>query len=173
MYKRIVVGSVAAWLLGAATATGASMLAVSLLGQGITGTSGILLTPAAVNRALASETARPAGPASRDQAGGPAPTPLATGRPGPAATVAAPPPAATVLTSSGGDVMASCLASGAYLDSWSPLSGYEVGDVTRGPARTARVAFTSPGGTVTMAVSCSAGVPSATTYSGGTGHGDD
>ena len=56
MHRRILFG-VAAWLLGAATATAGSLLAVSLLGQGITGSSGQLLTQDAVNRALASEAA--------------------------------------------------------------------------------------------------------------------
>jgi serine/threonine-protein kinase len=69
-----------------------------------------------------------------------------------------------VLTSRGGEVVASCLAAGAYLDSWSPASGWEVGDVRRGPAATARVSFESgPTTELTMVVSCSAGVPTATT----------
>ena len=57
MNRRILFG-VAAWLLGAATATAGSLLAVSLLGQGITGASGPLLTQDAVNRALASESSQ-------------------------------------------------------------------------------------------------------------------
>ena len=56
MHRRILFG-VAAWLLGAATATAGSLLAVSLLGQGITGGTGPLLSQVAVNRALASESA--------------------------------------------------------------------------------------------------------------------
>ena len=52
----------------------------------------------------------------------------------------------------------------AYLISWSPLQGYAVDDVIRGPAVTARVTFSptavSPTASdVTMLVSCSAGVP--------------
>jgi serine/threonine-protein kinase len=68
-----------------------------------------------------------------------------------------------VLTSRGGEVVASCLAAGAYLDSWSPSSGWEVGDVRRGPAATARVTFESGPSEISMVVSCSAGVPTATT----------
>jgi hypothetical protein len=69
-----------------------------------------------------------------------------------------------VLTSAGGEVVASCQPAGAYLISWSPLQGYEVDDVTRGPAVTARVTFSSVAVSstareVTMLVSCSAGVP--------------
>ena len=191
MHRRILFG-VAAWLLGAATATAGSLLAVSLLGQGITGAAGPLLTQDAVNRALASESSEPS--VTADPAGG-RPSPLASSPSGgPAATetsaAAAPPSqadesappspapsaanssalAGTLLTSRGGDVVASCLAGGAYLDSWSPSQGYEVGDVSRGPAGTARVTFESGGTAVTMAVSCSAGVPSATSY---THEGDD
>ena len=85
--------------------------------------------------------------------------------PGPPATTA--PVAAdggTVLTSAGGEVVASCQSAGAYLISWSPLQGYEVDGVIRGPAVTVRVTFSpttvSPTASdVTMVVSCSAGVP--------------
>ena len=51
---RILAG-VGAWLLGAGTATAGSLLAVSLLGQGIADSPGQQLTAAAVNRALARE----------------------------------------------------------------------------------------------------------------------
>jgi serine/threonine-protein kinase len=71
-----------------------------------------------------------------------------------------------VLTSPGGQVVASCLPAGAYLNSWSPMSGFEVSYVRRGPAATARVGFESNTETVTMVVSCSSGVPTATTSTG-------
>jgi serine/threonine-protein kinase len=188
VHTRILFG-VAAWVLGAGTATAGSLLAVSLLGQGITGGSGQLLTQDAVNRALASEAAEASPPAppsvtasatpSRARAAatpspvvatappGPAPatTPPATTAPAPSMTTVPPAPAGgTVLTSPGGEVVAACQAGGAYLVSWSPLQGYEIGDVARGPAATARVTFESAATRVTMAVSCSAGVPSATSY---------
>jgi hypothetical protein len=197
MHRRILFG-VVAWLLGAATATAACLLAVSLLGQGITGASGPLLSQDAVNRALASEAAEPAttapdGPAapSGDQPSGGQPSDgqpsdgqpssgdpsgLATQTPTQASTSSPAPsgldnpsqPVGTVLTSRGGDVVASCLPGGAYLDSWSPSQGYEVDSVFRGPSAAARVTFES-GSDVTMVVSCTAGVPSATTYSGEAG----
>jgi len=75
-----------------------------------------------------------------------------------------------VFTSKGGEVVANCQASGAYLLSWSPLQGYEVGYVVRGPATAARVTFESDNFRVTMVVTCSAGVPSATSS---TRSGDD
>jgi hypothetical protein len=177
VHRRILFG-VAAWLLGAATATAGSLLAISLLGQGITGSSGQLLTQDAVNRALGSEaaeaspsdsptvtaTARP----SHAAASPPPPTAAVTPAPSPVASTAttAPPPSGqgTVLTSPGGEAVATCQAAGAYLISWSPLQGYEIAGVTRGPAATARVTFDSDANRVTMVVSCSAGVPSATSY---------
>ena len=55
---RIAVG-VGAWLLGVGAATGGSLLAVSLLGQGIAANNSQQLTAAAVSRALASETSDP------------------------------------------------------------------------------------------------------------------
>ena len=184
MHRRILFG-VTAWLLGAATATAGSLLAISLLGQGITGNPGQLLTQDAVTRALASEAAdaspppvaapsrQPASPSasatpaasgtSTPHAPDPATTPATTPAPGAASGAA---DGGTVLTSAGGEVVASCQPAGAYLISWSPLQGYEVDGVIRGPAVTARVTFNqvtvSPTAReVTMVVSCSAGVPSA------------
>jgi serine/threonine-protein kinase len=209
-----------AWLLGAATATAGCLLAISLLGSGITSSgSGQLLSQDAANNELVSEAAKStpgdapgersypatsAGPhptlatltpsaarssasASRPSVTTPdsptansptansptanspttdSPTAGATGSASAAATSAAPSgstPAGTVLASPEGTVVATCQAGGAYLISWSPQQGYEVGDVFRGPAATASVQFESHTSEVTMKVSCSAGVPSATT----------
>jgi len=178
MRGRIVFGIVA-WLLGAATATAGCLLASSLLGQGISGNSGQLLTQDAVNRALAKEAAEQsespsAAPSGARPASVPAapsvPPSSATDAPSPVqGTTAASAPASgdgTVLTSAGGEVVASCEAAGAYLISWSPFQGYDVSGVDRGPAATARVSFDSSANRVTMVVSCSAGVPSATSHSG-------
>ena len=187
MHRRILFG-VAAWLLGAATATAGSLLAVSLLGQGITGTSGPLLSQIAVNRALGTEPDQPAASAHTSPAGAgvrvrtpspQTPTPMpttVTSSPTPSSAPDSAPADATaqaggtVLTSRGGDVVASCPAGGAYLDAWSPAQGYLADSVLRGPAQTARVSFDpaagSDGAEVTMVVSCSAGTPSAATYSG-------
>jgi serine/threonine-protein kinase len=175
VHRRILFG-VAAWLLGAATATAGSLLAISLLGQGITGDPGQLLTQDAVTRALASEAADASPPpvtAPSRQLASPSAsvTPAATVTPTPHTPDPAVPAApvaseGTVLTSAGGEVVASCQPAGAYLISWSPVQGYEVDGVLRGPAVTARVTFSpvavSPTAReVTMVVSCSAGVPSA------------
>jgi hypothetical protein len=181
VHRRILFG-VAAWLLGAATATAGSLLAISLLGQGITGDPGQLLTQDAVTRALASEAADASPPvtapsrqltspsASASASATPAATGTSTSHAADPATAPATAPApgaadgGTVLTSAGGEVVASCQPAGAYLISWSPRQGYEVDGVIRGPAVTARVTFSpvtvSPTAReVTMAVSCSAGVP--------------
>jgi hypothetical protein len=180
VHVRILAG-VGAWLLGAGTATAGSLLAVSLLGQGIADNPGQQLTAAAVNQALAREahdasepgtmTVRPrvrtppvTMPAGTTPAGTtPAASPAA---PAPSATPAAPraaasPAAGTVLTSPGGTVLAECRPAGAYLVSWSPVQGYEATDVTRGPAATAGVVFESSANSVTVVVSCPAGVAGA------------
>jgi hypothetical protein len=206
---RIAVG-VGAWLLGVGAATGGSLLAVSLLGQGIAASNSQQLTAAAVTRALAAESTEPAvsslgtasprtvtpSPTRSSRTHPPAtPTPQAevttsdrsasadpttSTRPRPSASASARPtptptptpstPAPTVLTSQGGSVVAECLPGGAYLLSWSPTQGYEAGQVLRGPASTAQVTFQSTANSVTMAVSCSTGVPTATTT---VGPGDD
>jgi len=67
-----------------------------------------------------------------------------------------------VLTSQGGTLVASCADAHAYLVSWSPQQGFGSTGVVRGPATSARVTFTSAQLTVTMVVSCDAGVPTAT-----------
>ena len=79
-------------------------------------------------------------------------------------------PRSTLLSSQGGTVVADCRPAGAYLLSWSPAPGYEIGTVIRGPAPMARAIFNSPANSVTMMVSCSAGVP-ATTNTIGSGSG--
>jgi hypothetical protein len=184
---RILAG-VGAWLLGAGAATAGSLLAVSLLGQGIAQSQGQQLTAAAVKSALAQEgspagaqTARPPVPTStvtrsavsrpsvtQPALTAPSVTPSAT--PAVSQTSASPSPQAavgTVLTSQGGTVVAECRSTGVYLVSWSPTQGYEATGVIRGPAATARAIFESAANSVTMAVSCpdgAAGPPVAASY---------
>jgi hypothetical protein len=94
---RIAVG-VGAWLVGVGAATGGSLLAVSLLGQGIAANTSQQLTTAAVNRALASEASDPSpsglGPSSLPSA---MPSPMRSHRTHPPAT----PPPQTEVTPSG------------------------------------------------------------------------
>jgi hypothetical protein len=166
---RFLVG-VGAWLLGAGAATGGSLLAVSVLGQGLAPAPSQQLTVAAVNRALASEAAEatqspspPQPPVSISA------TPLAPHPKKSSAALAVPPPSpapqptTTVLTSAGGTVIAGCQPAGAYLYSWSPAQGYEERSVVRGPAATTKVTFTSSRKQVVMVISCTSGVPAAST----------
>jgi len=175
----------AAWLLGAATATGGCLLAVSVLGDGfgLNGSSSQQLTVAAVNKALADarrerSTAQPSAPSRKALAARPSRTarPKATPTPPPAP---APPGAGagTLLTSNAGTVTATCESAGVYLLSWSPAQGYGVDGVVRGPAAAASVVFDGGARAVTMHVSCSGGTPVSSTSSqeedGGTGGGDE
>jgi hypothetical protein len=179
---------VAAWLVGASAATGGSLLAVSVLGQGMAPGGGDEQSVTTVNRALAKEAAERAaamprravspkaargGPPSR-AARGKAQPPARHAAPAPAARHSAPPPSpgaagGTVLTSQGGTLVASCAGARAYLVSWSPQQGFGSTGVVRGPATSARVTFTSGQLTVTMVVSCDAGVPTATSTAVSTG----
>jgi len=182
---RIMIG-VGAWLLGAGAATGGSLLAVSLIGQGMSGFGSQPLTAAAVSAAARTDSDDLASASTMPTAGATSPVSLP---PGTATTSAATPrasfspsaapgqsaspdpasPTSTpgtgiVLTSQGGNVVASCQAAGAYLISWSPQQGYETGDVRRGPTAQARVTFESPANSVVMLVTCLGGVPQATSY---------
>jgi len=199
-----VLAGVGAWLVGVGAATAGSLLAVSLLGQGIASNTSQQLTAAAVNNALAAEATE----AQADDpvtAGSPDPSPSARRSPraqpyqdpqedgaSPSASASRSRPASSpsaqatamassaVLTSAGGTVVAECRAGGAYLVSWSPAPGYEVGLVVRGPTDNAEVAFHSAPNRVTMMVTCSTGAPTVSTLSGpgsggggGGGGGDD
>jgi hypothetical protein len=166
--------AVAAWLLGAATATGGCLMAVSLLGDGfgVSGSSSQQLTATAVSRALAAAKreqsptpsaalsptarARPVRRRSHLAPATPAPTPTPTPTATPTVTQSAAGPG-TLLSSSGGTVVASCESVGAYLLSWSPAQGYGVGQVVRGPAAVASVVFDAGTRTVTMDISCPGG----------------
>jgi hypothetical protein len=156
-----------AWLLGVLGATGGSLAAVSLIGQSFAAPPTQQLTVAAVNHALAgadhdaspAATASPTATARRSPARhGPARRRRAasqsTGAPATPGTGGG-----TVLTSSGGSVLASCVSSGAYLISWSPQQGYQVDDVVRGPAATARVVFLAGPSGVRVDVTCAGSLP--------------
>lgn len=168
-----------AWLLGAAAATGGSLLAVSQLGLGITSGPSQQLTVRAVNQALAGERAErlPDPPAAVPHS----PAPRRTAHPSPGAHPAQPVPIAsaapatppeTLLTSSGGSVLATCEQGGAYLVSWSPGQGFEAQQVLRGPSTEAIVRFESPSDAITMRVTCRSGTPTPS-VSGWNGGGED
>jgi hypothetical protein len=153
----------AAWLVGATAATCGSLLAVSVLGQGMN-PAGEQVSIETVNRALAKEAAERAAAMPR-RLGSPSVSRIAP--PTPKARHPAPPPApgtggGTVLTSQGGTLVASCAGARAYLVSWSPQQGFGSSDVVRGPAAQAQVTFAGGQLTVTMVVTCDAGAPTAT-----------
>ena len=184
MHSRIFLG-VAAWLVGASAATGGSLLAVSMLGQGMMPGGEEQQSVTTVNRALAKEAAEraavlPRRASSPRRAVAPptsrVPPPprvaLHTARPTarPAASPSSPgTEGGTLLTSQGGTVVASCAGARAYLVSWSPQQGFGSSDVVRGPATNAQVTFIGGQLTVTMVVSCDAGVPTATVTAVGAG----
>ena len=175
--------AVSAWLLGAVTATGGSLLAVSQLGQGLVDSTNQQLTTGAVNSALAREQAgqaatspaRPphtARPAHRTRAVHAVHPAARMHQPSPAATPPPAEPPGTLLASAGGTVLATCQPAGAYLLSWSPQQGYEALGVVRGPAAVVSVRFAAPSRSLTMRVTCNQGLPTALQSSGG-GGGDD
>lgn len=161
--------AVGAWLLGVAGATAGSLVAVSLIGQSITGPSAQQLSVTAINRALAgagqhagqNPPAASPGPSVPARPRPPAPSRHRPATPAPPAPVSTPPPAGTLLSSAGGSVLAACQKGGVYLVSWSPQPGYEADDVIRGPGVTARVLFMAGIRGVRMVVSCSGSLPSA------------
>jgi hypothetical protein len=164
MRTRIVIGT-GAWLLGAAAATAGGLLVVSELGEGISASpAGQQSSAAAAEQAQASQVAAlpssssaarsRSGTSGQNGAGGAG---TGGGSGGTAST------SGTVLSSSGGTVVAQCAATGAFLLSWSPQQGFTASSVARGPATTARVVFAGTASTVTMAVSCTSGVPAAAT----------
>jgi len=75
VHMRVVAG-VGAWLLGVGAATAGSLLAVSLLGQGIATNTSQQLTAAAVQNALAAEASETHGPVPATS-GSPSPAPSA------------------------------------------------------------------------------------------------
>jgi len=148
--------AIAAWLVGASAATGGSLLAVSALGQGMNPAAGEQVGVETVNRALAKESAERAAAMPRRSA---SPSPSRTAPPAPAARRSPSPPSPPA---TGGTVLTSQAGTRAYVVSWSPQQGFGSTDVVRGPATNAQVTFTGGQLTVTMVVSCDAGVPTAT-----------
>jgi hypothetical protein len=169
--------AVGAWLLGAVTATGASLLAVSQLGQGIVDTTGQQLTVSAVNSALAREQGEQATAAPRAERPAGAAQPAADAPHHSAASTppsqAPSPPPGTLFASPGGTVVADCQPAGAYLLTWSPQQGFEAQNVVRGPAAVVSVLFATQASGVTVQVACRGGVPTVlqSSWSGGGGDG--
>ena len=180
---RILAG-VGAWLLGASTATAGSLLAVSLLGQGIADSSGHQLTTAAVNRALALEThdagdagTRHSAPSRPHVTGDQARSDPAPSRPRPRRPSRRRVPGGRLAEPAGGrrrrahvpgrDRAGRMPAGGRLPSVVEPHPGLRGRERDPGPAATARVVFESDANSVTMVVSCpdgAAGTPAAASY---------
>ena len=172
MYARVLI-SVAAWAAGAVVATAGSLLAISVLGQGIVTGPVRTLSVDEVASALAAVSATPSAsstPAAVIAAAG-SPRPTATSSATSAASQSASADASSsrVLSSMGGSVIASCTQAGAYLSSWSPAQGFQVKTVVRGPTSAAKVTFVSGTNSIMLTVACQSGVPTGSQTVSGTG----
>jgi hypothetical protein len=155
---RRVLAAITGWLLAAALAVVAGLLAVSLLGTGITSGQTHSLSHAAITQALARAPNHPST----------APTPSTSSSP------PAPPSRSSsratghkqdtrALGSPGGSIIARCSGKTAYLVSWSPRQGFETDDHIRGPARTTFIKFDAEDFDTYTTVSCRNGIPVAHT----------
>jgi serine/threonine-protein kinase len=179
------VASALAWLVGAAVAVTVGLLALSLIGDGLTARTVQPLgngTTVAVPTDPPPPVPRPEGPASP-------PVPLVAVPPRTTPPPAPPPPtqppnrgsdwppatptprgnrvtgpgaaADRLISSDGGSALAHCGDGGVYLVSWIPGQSFRVGEVHRGPGAEAKVTFTNRGRRVGIAVRCLDGVPQA------------
>jgi hypothetical protein len=153
---RRVVFAVTGWLLAAAVAVVVGLLAVSLLGSGVTSGQVQPLSRQAVNRALARATQPSSAPPEPPRSGSSSP---------PASPARSPsPPSGTnqivrAFGTPGGSIIARCAGSTVYLVSWSPRQGFEIDDHVRGPAPTAFIKFEAENFDVYTTVSCQQGGP--------------
>ena len=145
---RTALTSSAAWLIGAATSVGVALVALSLIGDGLSTHGTAPLTPGGSETVATSEVPNSSPTTRSDPSRGSDPT---------SSTSAAPtttPVGGQVLRSSGGFVVASCVDGKAYLVSWVPEQGYEARDVRRGPAAAAAVEFERSQKHVHLTVTC-------------------
>jgi hypothetical protein len=161
---RTALASSAAWLVGAATSVGVALVALSLIGDGLS-THGVSpLTPGGSEAVAVSEIPTSSATTRSDPTKGSDPM-SSTNAASPTTT----PPAGQVLRSSGGFVVASCIDGEAYLVSWVPEQGYEVHDVRRGPAAEAVVEFERSQHHAHLSVTCVGGVAQAKVETGDDG----
>jgi hypothetical protein len=133
---------VVAWTLGAAVSIGVGLLALSLVGVGLTGDSGDHLTQP-VDRADTPVATVTAPPSAEPLASSSASTP-SSAITGPSRTI----------DTAGGTVVAQCVNGNAYLVYWSPSPGFRSSDVNRGPAAEARVGFEGGTREIKVRVTC-------------------
>jgi hypothetical protein len=162
---RSVVASVVAWTVGATIALAVSLLALSMVGTGLT--AGPFQVVPRDNQVTSDNLVTGDNGAPTNQAS-PTPPPMQSGAATAEARATVPTSSAATgsersLSSVGGNVVARCQSGGAYLVYWSPAPGYRVDDVVRGPAQPARLQFQGQGREVKVSVSCVNGTPQATT----------
>jgi hypothetical protein len=145
--------ALAGWLVAAVAATLTGLAAVRVIGAGLTGPAGGLVSEADVARAVASGTPTMVAPSS--------PLPTVTPAGIPAATPSATPGTSKVLSSPGGTVVARCDGAKVVLVSWAPAQGYG-GRADQESDDHARVRFEGSAGRVEVEVRCAAGQPTAT-----------
>lgn len=143
--------AVTGWLVAAGAATATGLAAVHVIGPGITGPVGEVVSEAAVARSLAATP--------------PTATAVPTGVPGPSTRPGAGPTddpnADRVVSTPGGTVVARCLEDEVLLVSWAPAQGYGIKEVDREPDTHAQVTFEGTAGQVEVDLSCVAGRPTA------------
>jgi hypothetical protein len=149
---RRTLASLTAWIAGAAVATSVGILALSAIGDG-------WASGAAPQPVQADSTGQIGAAASAEA---PAPPARPSSGPSPSTRVRS-------VAGRGGTVVVQCTGTTAYLRSWSPDQGYQVGSVRRGPARVVSVKFSVQGWASTLRVRCVQGVPQVDT----TWHEDD
>jgi hypothetical protein len=160
--RRVLV-SVAAWTVGAVAAAGVGLLALSLIGDGMSTRTGQPLTPDAVAREVSSAPVPTTPSAASPGRGAPSaavsPAGATSSRiPAPAEAPAAR-PTERLFTTSGGTAIVRCTGTRAYLVSWSPNPGFGFDNVERGPTDRVRVRFRSHDQKVDLRATCVGGVP--------------
>jgi hypothetical protein len=137
-----IAASVLAWTVGAAVSVGVGLLALSLIGVGLTTDSGDHLTqPVGRDAPAALPTSQP--PVD-DPSASPSAASTATATVGPNRTI----------DTAGGNVVARCQPGGAYLLSLSPSPGFRADLSNRGPAAEARLSFESSSREIRIRVTC-------------------
>jgi hypothetical protein len=160
--RRVLV-SVVAWTVGAVAAAGVGLLALSLIGDGLSTKTGQPLTPDTVAREASAAPAPPTPSESSALQVAPSasvssPRVTASTIPAPIESAAAR-PTDRVFTTSGGSAIVRCTGSRAFLVSWSPNQGYSFDNVERGPGDRVRVRFRSDDNKVDLRATCVGGVP--------------
>jgi hypothetical protein len=171
---RRLVASTLAWIVGAVAAVGVGVLALSLIGDGLTKRTVQPLTPDAVAREVSAappESAPASAPPTGEAGLRPAPRPPSPAPP--TTTTAAVTGTEKLVSSAGGTAVATCSGGQVYLVSWSPAQGFRSDHVARGPAQQATLTFESDNAKVTMLVRCVGGDPQATVSQRADDHGGD